>query len=87
MKTITLELPDELLDAAGLSSDNAQLHSLKLIVLELFRENAISLGKAAELCNVSIDEFMNFAASRRVPLHYTEQDLEEDRTQLRRIFL
>jgi len=56
-----------------------------LIVLELFREEALSLGKAAELCGLSISEFMEFSASRRVPLHYGEQELQEDREQFKRL--
>lgn len=51
----------------------------KLLSLELFREGAVSLGRAAELCDVSQAEFMHFAAEREVPLHYTLDDLEEDR--------
>lgn len=51
----------------------------KLRALELFCEGAVSLGRAAGLCDVSQAEFMQFAADREVPLHYTLDDLEEDR--------
>jgi predicted HTH domain antitoxin len=47
--------------------------------LELFREQTLSIGRAAELCGVSVEEFMQFAAQREVPLHHTLQDLENDR--------
>ena len=85
MKTVTLELPDELLDLAGFKTEHLSQETLKLIVLELFREEVISLGKAAELCGLSIAEFMEFAASRRVPLHYGEQELQQDREQFKRL--
>jgi predicted HTH domain antitoxin len=51
----------------------------KLLALELFREGEVSLGRAAEFCGASQAEFMQFAADREVPLHYTLDDLEEDR--------
>jgi predicted HTH domain antitoxin len=51
----------------------------KLLALELFRKASVSLGRAAELCDVSLSEFMQFAAEHEVPLHYTLDDLEEDR--------
>lgn len=86
MKTVTLEMPDELVELTGSRPENLSKDSLKILVLELFREEAISLGKAAELCNISIEEFMTFAASRRVPIHYTQQDLEDDRSQMRQVF-
>jgi predicted HTH domain antitoxin len=47
--------------------------------LELFREGAVSLGLAAELCGVPQAEFMQFAAEREVALHYSLDDLEQDR--------
>ena len=51
----------------------------KLLALELFREGEVSLGRTAEFCDVSQAEFMQYAAEREVPLHYTPDDLEEDR--------
>ncbi len=85
MQTITLKLSDELISLAGLQKEELSKEALKLIVLELFREEVISLGKAAELCGISIAEFMEFAASRQVPLHYGEEELVKDREQLKRL--
>ena len=50
----------------------------QLIALELFRENRVSLGKAAELAGMALEEFMGFSAQRGVPLHYTGSDWETD---------
>lgn len=79
MQTVTLEIPDELVALAGIRKDQLSHDTLKLVVLELFREDLISLGKAAELCGLSIAEFMEFSASRQVPLHYSTTDLQQDR--------
>lgn len=76
MTTVQIDLPIELLHAA-----NVQMNSLavaKLLALELFREGVVSLGRAAELCGAPLAEFMEFAAEREVPLHYTSDDLTQD---------
>ena len=84
MKSITLEFSDELVRLAGFKPEQLSKEALNMIVLELYREEALSLGKAAELTGMSVAEFMEFTASRRVPLHYGEQDLEHDREYFRK---
>lgn len=79
MVTVQVELPEELLRTANVSTERRSLEVAKLLALELFRERTISLGRAAELCGVPVAEFMQFAAEREVPLHYTLEDLERDR--------
>src|SRR5262245_59788128 len=84
MATIRIDLPEELLAAASIddeasSSLSPSVEVAKLLALELFREGTVSLGRAAELCGVSQAEFMDFAAGRQVPLHYTTDDFDEDR--------
>lgn len=54
----------------------------KLLALELYRERAISLGRAAELAGVSIAEFMQFAGEREVALDFDLDSLEQDRRTL-----
>jgi len=56
-----------------------------LLALELFRENKILLGRAAELCETSIEAFMVFAGQHEVPVHYNISPLEEDRSALERL--
>jgi predicted HTH domain antitoxin len=49
----------------------------RLLALELYREDKVSLGRAAELCQTA---FMDFAAKHGVPpLRYGFEDLEEER--------
>ena len=84
MATIQVDLPEELLQAARIyaqpsMSASASREVAKLLALELFREGAVSLGLAAELCGVPQAEFMQFAAEREVALHYSLDDLEQDR--------
>jgi len=75
---VNVELAEDLLALADLGESAPSRAAAKLIALELFRENRVSLGKAAELAGVSPDEFMEFAAQRDVPLHYTPADWEAD---------
>jgi predicted HTH domain antitoxin len=79
MATVRVELPEDLIKTANISAEHLSREVAKLIALELFREHVLSLGKAAELCSVSVEEFMEYAAQREVPLHYTLEDLEGDR--------
>jgi len=80
MSQLNLALPEELVEAAHLDRGNLSQEAAKLIALELFREQKVSLGRAAELCGVSLAEFMTFAAAHEVPpLSYGLAELEEDR--------
>ena len=54
----------------------------KLLALELYRERAVSLGRAAELCGLPVAGFMAFAGGREVELDFGPDDLDEDRRTL-----
>jgi predicted HTH domain antitoxin len=86
MSTVQVELAEELFVLANVSGTPSRSAS-KLIALELYRERRVSAGKAAELAGVSLDEFLEFAARREVPMHYTQQDWEEDQTVARKLKL
>jgi predicted HTH domain antitoxin len=84
MVMVQVDLPEELLRAAGVCAKTHSPASVsrevaKLLALELYREGSVSLSRAAELCGVSQAEFLQFAAEREVSLHYTLDDLEQDR--------
>ena len=86
METERLELPTALLKAADL--DHAQLSedTARLLALELFREDRVSLGRAAELCHTSLAIFMDFVAKRGAPpLRYSFEDLEDEQRSIERL--
>ncbi|HZS43902.1 MAG TPA: UPF0175 family protein [Blastocatellia bacterium] len=87
MATIPVDIPDELLKAANVSEERRSQDVTKLLALELYRERAISLGKAAELSKVSIAEFMEFAGEREVDLDFDSGGLEQDRDTLEKLNL
>jgi predicted HTH domain antitoxin len=66
---------------------NVSLEAAKLIALTLFRDEKISLGRAAELCQTPIEAFMDYAGEHGVPLHYGVEGLEQDRRNMARIGL
>ena len=75
-----IELPSALLRAANLERGNLSLEAARLLALELYREDKVSLGRAAELCQTPLSAFMDFAAKHGVPpLRYSYEDLEEER--------
>jgi predicted HTH domain antitoxin len=80
METVNVELPTALVNAAGLDVSNLSQETSRLLALELFREEKISLGRAAELCHTPLAVFMDFSALHGVPpLKYDFNDLEEER--------
>jgi predicted HTH domain antitoxin len=80
METKSLELPTDLLRVVSqINGGDLAKETAKLLALELFREDKISMGKAAELCHTPIAAFMDFAAERKAPMHYGIAELEEDR--------
>jgi len=86
METRSLELPTDLLQVVGqLNAGDLAKETAKLLALELFREDKVSLGRAAELCHTPIEAFMEFAAEHEVPLHYGIAELEEDRRTLTKL--
>jgi predicted HTH domain antitoxin len=85
MEAVQVSLPADLLKAAGVNPADASREAIMLLTLELYRENKISLGRAAELCETSVEVFMVFAGRHEVPMHYSAADLDEDRRTLERL--
>jgi predicted HTH domain antitoxin len=87
MNKLRVEISAELALAAGLDEGNLSEETARLLALELYREDKISLGRAAELCQTAVEAFMEYAAQHNVPLHYGADELEEDRRTLQRLNL
>lgn len=87
MQKLSVEIPTELLLAAGFDTSNLSAETARLLALELYREDKLSIGRASELCQMPVEQFMEFAAQHNVPLHYGVDELEEDRRTLERLGL
>jgi predicted HTH domain antitoxin len=80
METVRIELPSALLRAANLEGSNLSQEIARLLALELYREDKVSLGRAAELCQMPLATFIDFAAKHSVPpLRDSIEDLEKER--------
>ena len=69
METVRAEIPAELVVAAGLDADNLSAEATRLLALELYRGDRVSLGRAAELCHLPTEPVhRQFAGRHNVPL-------------------
>jgi predicted HTH domain antitoxin len=84
MKLVQVQLSEDLVVAAQLNRANPSADAARLLALELFREDKISLGRAAELSETPVEAFMEFAGQRQGPLHYGALELEADRQTMQR---
>jgi len=86
METVDVKLPSELLRVANLEERSLSQEATRLPALELYREDKVSLGRAAELCQTPLAVFMDFAAKHGVPpLRYSFEDLKEERQTANRL--
>jgi predicted HTH domain antitoxin len=86
MDTINVPLPSALLKAAEIAEANIAQEAAQLLALELYREDKVSLGRAAELCQTPLAAFMDFVAKHGVPpLRYSFEDLDEERKSTERL--
>ena len=74
-----LEVPQSVLDSARLTISDLKVE----IAVYLYAQGRLSLGKARELAGMSLWEFRQLLASRRIPPHYEVVDLNEDVATLR----
>jgi predicted HTH domain antitoxin len=71
---MSLVIADDLVRASGLSERELFLE----ILLMLFRQDKISLGKASELMGMHRMQFQKLLADRGVSVHYDVAEFQED---------
>ncbi|MFH1699276.1 MAG: UPF0175 family protein [Candidatus Zixiibacteriota bacterium] len=74
----TLEIPQDILDSARLTVEDIKVE----LAVSLYAQKRLSIGKARELAGMSLWEFRQLLASRRIAPHYDADDLKEDITVL-----
>ncbi len=75
----TLEVSQDILDAARLTIDDLKVE----MAVYLYAQGRLSIGKARELAEMTLWEFRQLLASRRIPPHHDVTDLNEDAATLR----
>lgn len=71
---MSLVVSDEIIQASGLTENELLLE----IVLLLFQQDRLSLGKAAELLNLPQIHFQKLISERSICIHYDVAELQED---------
>jgi len=75
----TLEIPQDILDSAHLTIPELKVE----LAVYLYAQRRLAISKACELGGMSLWEFRQLLASRRIPPHYDVADLEDDLSTLR----
>ena len=78
---MNLSIPDEILQAAGLSEQEL----LQEIALLLYQQNRLTLGYASRLANMYQGDFMELLAGRDIASHYDVEQFEQDLETLRKL--
>jgi predicted HTH domain antitoxin len=76
-----LQVPQDILDSARLTVSELKIE----MAVYLYTQGRLSVGKARELAEMSLWEFRQLLASRRISPHYDENDLDEDVAALREL--
>jgi predicted HTH domain antitoxin len=71
---MSLEIPDEILQAAHVSAEELR----REIALLLHQQDRLTLGQASALAHMSQREFQSLLADRQIPLHYDVEEFEAD---------
>ena len=71
---MSLVISDDVLTASGLKAEELFLE----VVLLLFQQDRLSLGKAAELLDMSQVRFQRIIAERNICIHYDVTEFRED---------
>ncbi len=75
---VTVSIPDKFVPPSEASGDVSR-QMLEAFAIENYRQEKMSLGRVAELLELSIDETHAFLKEHKVPLNYDTEDLARDR--------
>ncbi len=74
VRDMSLVISEDIIKASGFSENELFLE----IVLMLFQQNKISLGKASELVGLHQIQFQKLLADRGICVHYDVADFQDD---------
>lgn len=81
MSTLTLDLEPDLLALLHSSQRPPSKEARELIILELYRRGKLSSGKAAELLNLTKDEFIRYASDLGIAYYdMTDEEWARERS-------
>ena len=71
---MSITISDDILGSSGLTEKEVR----RELAMALFQVERLTLGQAAKLPGQTQLEFQQALASRRIPIHYGSQELDED---------
>jgi predicted HTH domain antitoxin len=71
---VIIELPRHLVNAAGTTPDELKVE----LAIHLYETRRLSIGHAREMAGMSLWQFRQLLASRKISPHYDIADLDED---------
>ena len=76
--SITLDIPNNIHEALHVKPAEAEPRLKLELAVALYAQNALGLGKAAELAGMSRLDLNDILAERGIPMHYGQKELDED---------
>jgi len=71
---VSIEIPREVLHATHMTADELRCE----LAISLFQQGKLSFGKAREMAGMNFWAFQQLLGSREIPIHYTNEDYEQD---------
>jgi len=78
MQNIIIEIPKEIALSLKIPGEKAKVQLKEELAIHLYKEGFLSFGKARALADLSKWDFAERLGSKRVPRHYTRENLKED---------
>lgn len=70
----SLEIPEDIFDSSRLTASELKVE----LAITLYAQGRLSIGKARELADMSLWQFRQLLASRKISPHYEQEDLMAD---------
>jgi predicted HTH domain antitoxin len=71
---ISIKISKDIIHASKMTPDDL----VKELAVSLFQQGKLSFGKAREMTGMSVWEFQQLLASKKITLHYDIKDYQED---------
>ena len=77
--SVTIELPEDIEQQLQVEWKNLSRRALEALAVEGYRTGALSRGQVGKMLNFDFWETEAFLKEREAYLHYSAEDLEQDR--------
>lgn len=78
MKAVQIEIPKEIALSLKIPADVIKERLTEEFAIHLYKEGFLSFGKVRELASLSKWQFAERLGDKKIPRHYTDDDLAED---------